>query len=110
MQEQQQHEVAAETGTVTATAHTSFVIAFIRIGRVKEISGLSKSTLHRWMYGTPGDPAKGVPPQPARGFPLPVIKSGNTVLWDLYEVLEWRKRQFAKREEIRVQKEKSGGV
>lgn len=72
--------------------------AFIRISRVKEISGLSKSTLLRWIK--------------ARKFPAPVLieknkegpklKAGtaNAVcLWDLAEVMQWRSDQFKKREQ-----------
>lgn len=67
------------------------VTSFIRVARVKEISGLSKSTLWRWIEG---DPANGVP---GGRFPAPVIREGNTVLWDLAEVMAWRAEQFKKR-------------
>ena len=60
------------------------VTAFIRIARVKEISGLSKSTLLRWIK--------------AKRFPSAVIVDGNSVLWDLAEVLAWRADAFRKRE------------
>lgn len=60
-------------------------VSFVRIPRVKEISGLSKSTLRRWVK--------------AGRFPRPVIEEGNTVMWDLAEVMRWRAEQFKKREE-----------
>lgn len=61
------------------------VTAFIRIAKVREISGLSKSTLLRWIK--------------AGKFCAPVIQDGNSVLWDLAEVMEWRRLQFAKRDQ-----------
>lgn len=67
------------------------VTEFVRIGRVKSISGLSKSTLLRW--------------QKCGRFPLPVIHEGNTVLYDLAEVMAWRQAQFVKRAE----RAKAGG-
>lgn len=60
------------------------VTAFVRIARVREISGFSKSTLWRWIK--------------AGKFPRPVIEEGNSVLWDLGEIETWRGEQFAKRE------------
>ena len=63
------------------------VAAFIRIARVKEISGCSKSTIWRWINATPSK------------FPRPVVVSGNSVLWDLAEVLAWRADQFKKRDQ-----------
>lgn len=61
------------------------VTAFIRIARVKELSGFSKSTLLRWIK--------------AGKFPAPVIKESSTVLWDLSECQRWRVEQFKKRDE-----------
>lgn len=61
------------------------ITAFIRIARVKEISGLSKSTILRW--------------QRVGKFPLPVVSDKNTVLYDLAEVMNWRAAQFKAREE-----------
>lgn len=63
--------------------HSAPSMAFVRIARVKEISGLSKSTLWRWIK--------------IGKFPNPVIREGNTVMWDLGEVMLWRARQFEKR-------------
>jgi predicted DNA-binding transcriptional regulator AlpA len=62
-------------------------LAFIRIAKVREISGLSKSTIWRWIEATPSR------------FPSPVVREGNTVLWDLAEVIVWREAQFKKRNE-----------
>lgn len=61
------------------------VTAFVAIARVKEISGLSKSTiLRRIKAGT---------------FPAPVISEGNCVRFDLAEVMAWRAAQFKARDE-----------
>ena len=59
--------------------------AFIRIARVKEISGLSKSTLWRWLE--------------AGQFPRPVSEEGNSVLWDLAEVMAWRQAKCSERDQ-----------
>lgn len=59
--------------------------AFIGIGRVQGITGLSRSTIHRRIA--------------ASEFPQPVIAEGNCVRWDLAEVMAWRDRQFQKRAE-----------
>lgn len=66
---------------------------FIKIARVEEITGLSKSTLQRW--------------ERAGKFVSPVVRDGNTVLYDLAEVLAWRALQFQKRAE-REQQETQG--
>ena len=65
------------------STETGAIVAFIRIARVKEISGLSKSTMQRWIK--------------AGKFPRPVIQDGNSVLWDLAEVMNWRAAQFDER-------------
>ena len=70
-----------------ATAQPEQCPAFIRIKRVKAISGLSKSSIWRWINATP------------RRFPAPVVREGQTVLWDLAEVMQWRSEQFQKREQ-----------
>lgn len=89
-----------ESRQATAEPHSSQeqVTAFIRIARVKEISGFSKDTLMRWIK--------------AGKFPRAVVQEKNkagpkqeagarvvTCLWDLAEVMEWRRLQFAKREQ-----------
>lgn len=69
--------------------------AFIRISRVKEISGLSKSTLLRWIK--------------AGKFPAPVVQEKNksggiaVCLWDLGECHAWRAAQFRARDERMAQ-------
>jgi predicted DNA-binding transcriptional regulator AlpA len=57
--------------------------AFIGISRVKEIAGVSKATILRWME-------KG-------RFPRPVIHRATFVRWDFEEVMKWRAEQFAAR-------------
>lgn len=59
--------------------------AFIGIARVKEISGLSKSTILRRIE--------------KNEFPAATISEGNCTRWDLAEVLTWRAEQFRKRDE-----------
>jgi predicted DNA-binding transcriptional regulator AlpA len=66
-------------------ARSEVAPAFVRIARAKEISGVSKATLLRWIE--------------AGEFPAPVVRSGNTVLWDWGEILAWREAQFQKRRE-----------
>lgn len=58
-------------------------IAFIGIARVKQISGLSRSTIHRRIA--------------RKEFPQPVIAEGTCTRWDLGEVMAWRAAQFEKR-------------
>ena len=76
-----------ERDTTPAAAES---LAFIRIARVKEISGLSKSTIRRWIE--------------AGKFPKPVIEDGNNVMYDLAEVLAWRASHFKKRDEREAQR------
>jgi predicted DNA-binding transcriptional regulator AlpA len=59
--------------------------AFIGIRKVCELSGLSKSTILRYII--------------AQRFPKPVIHSGNLARWDLGEVMKWRAEQFRVRAE-----------
>lgn len=59
-------------------------LALVRIGRVKEITDSSKSTILRWVE--------------AGKFPRPVVKDGNTVLWDLGEICAWREQHRRKRD------------
>lgn len=73
---------AQEPRVATADPHEQ-VTAFCRIAKVREISSFSKSTLLRWIK--------------AKKFPAPVIQEGNSTLWDLAEVLQWRNEQFQKR-------------
>lgn len=61
------------------------VTEFIRVARVKEITGVSKSTLMRWIA--------------AKRFPEPVVRDAGILLWDLGECLRWRAEQFKKRAE-----------
>lgn len=76
--------------------------AFIRISRVREIAGLSDDTLARWIK--------------QGKFPAPVVEEKNRAgkkltagekttlrLWCLSEVMEWRRQQFAKRDERNAQ-------
>lgn len=65
--------------------------AFIGTAKVRELTGLSKSTIARRVA--------------AKEFPQPVLherdKIGRVYLtrFDLAEILEWRRQQFAKRDE-----------
>lgn len=65
--------------------------AFIGIAKVRQLTGLSKSTIARRMA--------------AKQFPLPVLQEKDKqdriylTRWDLGEILAWRAAQFAKRDE-----------
>jgi predicted DNA-binding transcriptional regulator AlpA len=77
--------------TTEAVSAQSAEAAFIGIARVRQLTGLSKSTIARRIA--------------EKRFPLPVLQEkdcdGRVYLtrWDLGEILEWRRQQFAKRDE-----------
>lgn len=89
----QQEQVPAKIPPREQAAAIAFAVAFIGIARVKEISGLSRSTIWRRING---DPSKGIP---GGRFPSPTIADGRITRWDLAEVMQWREEQFRLRDE-----------
>lgn len=54
---------------------------FLRIGRIRQVTDSSKSTILRWVK--------------AGKFPAPVFRDGQVVLWSRNQVMEWQQQAKA---------------